>query len=106
MITQRNELLEIIEKNGWKVICLDNYEFKDWATETWLLESVWTPIGETAYVSFLIDPMLGYENPSAWAIEIRKDKLKQEKTSENFVISLNQWHNKKDEFLQFLAQIR
>ena len=62
------------EKNGWKATELDNYDFYKWSMETWLLESVWSPIGVTAYVSFLIDPQSDFQNPYAWAIEVSDEK--------------------------------
>jgi len=63
MKTQFNEMIELVEKNGWKATQLDNYDFSDWSMETWLLESIWSPIGETAYVSLMIDPQSDFQKP-------------------------------------------
>ena len=75
MEAQRNELISLAEKNGWKATELDNYDFQKWSMETWLLKSVWSPLDATAYVSFLIDPMSEFQNPHAWAIEVSDEKL-------------------------------
>ena len=48
MEAQRNEMVELVEKDGWKTTQLDNYDFHKWSAETWLLESVWSPIGTKA----------------------------------------------------------
>jgi hypothetical protein len=103
---QRNELLEIVDKNGWKSIKLDNYDFHKWSMETWLLESVWSLVGTTAYVSFLIDEMCDLQDPFAWAIKISDQKPSYGKGRSDFTVSLKQWKNEKQEILNFLEQIR
>lgn len=106
MEAQRNELLELAEKNGWKYVELDNYDFQQWSMETWLFESVWSPIGVTAYISFLIDPQSDFQNPCAWAIEVSDEKPVYGKERKSFEVSLKQWKNQKNDFLKFLSQIR
>lgn len=106
MEAQRNELIELVEKNGWKATELDNYEFHKWSMETWLLESIWSPIGTTAYVSFLIDPQSDFYNPYAWAIKVTDEKPVYGKERNYFEISLKKWKNEKKNFLKFIEQIR
>lgn len=106
MEAQRNEMLESAEKNGWKATELDNYDFHRWSMETWLLESVWSPIGATAYVSFLIDPQSDFQNPYAWAIEVSAEKPIYGEERNCFTVSLKQWKNEKNDFLQFLEELR
>ncbi len=106
MEAQRDEMLESVEKDGWKAIELDNYDFHKWSMETWLLESVWSPIGVTAYVSFLIDPQSDFQNPYAWAIEVSDEKPVYGKKNNCFKVSLKQWKNERNNFLKFLSEIR
>ncbi len=106
MEAQKKEMLELTEKNGWKVTELDNYDFHKWSMETWLLESIWSPIGTTAYVSFLIDPQSDFQNPYAWAIRVSDEKLIYGKESNHFEVSLKQWKNEKTDFLKFLDELR
>ncbi len=106
MEAQRNEMIESAEKNGWKATELDNYDFHKWSMETWLLESVWSPIGVTAYVSFLIDPQSDFQNPYAWAIEVSDEKPVYGKERNSFEVSLKQWKNERNDFLKFLSEIR
>ena len=106
MEAQRNELLELAEKSGWKATELDNYDFHKWSMETWRLESTWSPIGATAYVSFLIDPQSDVQNPYAWAIEVSDEKPVYGKQRNHFEVSLKQWKNEKNHFLKFLEEIR
>lgn len=55
METQRTELLSQLSEQGWQTASVDeNLEW--WADEMWLLESVWTPVGSRAYVTFMVDP--------------------------------------------------
>jgi hypothetical protein len=42
--TQRNELIALAVQNGWKCTEIDNFEAQNWSVETWLLESVWSPV--------------------------------------------------------------
>lgn len=106
MEQQKKELFELTEKNGWKATELDNYDFHKWSMETWRLESVWSPIGKTAYVAFLIDPMSDFQNPYAWAIEVSKEKPVYREKRDSFLVSLNHWKNEKQHFLKFLSSLR
>lgn len=106
MQAQRNELLELVEKKGWKVTELDNYDFHRWSMETWLLESIWSPIGATAYVYFVIDPMSDFQNPYAWAIEVSKEKAGYRKNKDSFLASLKHWKSEKNDLMKFLEEVR
>jgi hypothetical protein len=106
MEAQRNELIKLAEANGWKVTELDNYDFQRWSMETWLLESLWSPIGATAYVSFLINEECISSNLFAWAIEVSGEKPVWGKERTRFIVSLTQWKNKKNDFLSFLSEVR
>lgn len=106
MEAQRNEIIKLAAKNGWKATELDNYDFRQWSMETWLLESVWSPIGAKAYVSFLIDPQSDFQNPYAWAIEVSEEKPVYGKERNHFTVSLKQWKNEKNDFLKFLSNMR
>ena len=106
MEAQRNELLNLVHENGWKSSKLDNYEFQNRSTETWFLESTWSPINAIAFISFLIDPMSNTQNPYPWAIEIaNKNPIQYEKT-DIFLVSMKQWKNEKDNFVRFLDDLR
>jgi len=104
MEAQRNELIELAAKNGWKATELDNYDAQNWSKETWLLESIWSPIGTLAYVTFPIDFEL--TRREAWAIEISDEKPVYGKSRDCLLISLKQWKNEKDNFLKHLSEIR
>ena len=104
MEAQRNELLELAAKNGWKAVQLDNYDAQNWSKETWLLESVWSPFGACVYITFPID--FESQNREAWAIEISNEKPVYGKSGEYLLISLKQWKNEKDNFLKYLSEVR
>jgi hypothetical protein len=105
MEAQRNELLELVEKNGWKATELDNYDFHKYSKETWLLESIWSPIGLKVYVNFPLD-FINYEEKKAWAIEVSEEKPIYGQQRKCFMVSLKQWKNEKNDFLKFLEELR
>jgi len=104
MEAQRNELIELAAKNGWKAIELDNYDAQNWSKETWLLESVWSPVGVCVYITFPIDFELTRRD--AWAIEISNKKPVYGESRDYLLISLKQWKNEKDNFLKYISKIR
>lgn len=106
MEAQRDELLKLVAQNGWKATKLNNYDFRQWSMETWLLQSLWSPVDAEAYVSFLIDPQSDFQNPYAWAVEVSNEKPIYGKERNHFVVSLKQWKNEKNGFLQFLEDLR
>ena len=55
MQAQRTELLALLPEHGWRVATIEE-DLEWWADEMWLLESVWSPIGSRAYITFLVDP--------------------------------------------------
>lgn len=107
MEAQRNEILELAEKNGWKCREFDNYDSQAWTFEVWKLESVWSPVGLTAYVSLLIDQMSNdFRNPDVWAIEVSEEEPFHGKSRDGFVVSLKQWSKEKEKFFNYLAEMR
>ena len=54
---QREELWRILTDKGWEIEVTDNYDFQRWSSETWLLRSIWSQVGTTAYLAFKLDEM-------------------------------------------------
>jgi hypothetical protein len=57
MQAQRTELLTLLSENGWRAEKIEK-DPEWWADEIRQLESVWSPIGSRAYVTFLVNPRL------------------------------------------------
>jgi len=53
--TQKAELLNRLDAQGWRVASVED-ELEWWADEMWRVESVRSPAGVEAYVTFLVDP--------------------------------------------------
>ena len=113
MWAQKTELLQQISAQGWTTTELEDWEVEDWADEIWLLESVWSPIGSRAYLTFLVDN--GIDNwhqrkkgESVWAAEISLSKPKYGLQDEHrFLISLNQgWRKEMPALLKHLSMLR
>jgi hypothetical protein len=101
---QRQTIREKLIENGWKITELEKVELDWWANEMWLLESVWSPIGKTGFITFMLEP----ENMEyVWQIMASKEKLIDRFGDGNsFSLSLKRWEKELPKFMDFLADIR
>ena len=113
MQTQKAELFEQISAQGWSAAELEDWEFEWWADEIWLLESVWSPVGTRAYITFLVDPMVEdwqhrKKGEAVWAVEVSPSKPESRTSPTNsFSIRLNQgWQKELPAFLKHLSLLR
>lgn len=98
---QKQKIREKLIENGWKIIELEKYELDWWASEMWRLESVWSPIGKIAFVTFLLDP----ENME-YVWDIMASEEKPVSRFGNSTLSLKRWEKELPEFMKFLDDIR
>lgn len=106
MEAQRDELIALAAKNGWAATKTDNFEAHDWSVETWELESLWSPVGVKAYLTFPIDPQAHRER-RPWAIQVTAEPPAYgQNPSDFFETSLLQWKNDKQDLVDFLDRIR
>lgn len=115
MQTQRTELLNQLPGHGWRVASVEeNLEW--WTNEMWLLESVWSPVGSRAYVTFLVAPdapILPYDKTrrnieTVWAVMASPTKPRGRLSAENqFTLSLGQgWEKELPAFFEHLSMLR
>lgn len=115
MQTQRTELLNQLPEHGWRVAGVEeNLEW--WAHEMWRLESVWSPVGSRAYVTFLVAPdapILPYDKTcrkieTVWAVMASPKKPSDRLSVENqFTLSLGQgWEKELPAFFEHLSMLR
>lgn len=115
MQTQRTELLNQLPEHGWRVAGVEeNLEW--WANEMWLLESVWSPVGRRAYITFLVAPdapILPYDKTckkieTVWAVMASPEKPSGRLSVENqFTLSLGQgWEKELPAFFEHLSVLR
>jgi hypothetical protein len=108
-------LLNRLPEHGWRVACVvDNLEW--WASEMWVLESVWSPVGGRAYVTFLVAPdapILPYDkthkrSEAVWAVMASPQKPDGRLSVENqFTLSLGQgWERELPAFFEHLSLLR
>ena len=63
MRSQQRQIEELLAGEGWRVA--ERASQPDWwLDEVWIIESEWSPVGDRAYVSFLVHPMAPIEPPS------------------------------------------
>jgi hypothetical protein len=110
MQAQRTELLSQLPEHGWRVASVEeNLEW--WADEMWLLESVWSPVGSHAYVTFLVDPQFDSnrkKGEAVWAVMASPAKPDSRLDVEGeFTLSLGQgWKNRLPDFFAHLSALR
>ncbi len=101
---QRQTIFETLTENGWKITKLEKHELDWWAGEMWRLESVWSPVGETAFVTFLLEPESA---KYVWEIMASAEKPVGRAGNQNsFSMSLKGWEKELPEFVKFLSGIR
>jgi hypothetical protein len=110
MRAQRIELLSQLPEQGWRVTGTEeNPEW--WADEMWLLESVWSPLGSRAYVTFLVDPHFDGDRKkgeAVWAVMVSPAKpISQHSVEGDFTLCLGQgWKKRLPDFFTHLSVLR
>ncbi|HWT00912.1 MAG TPA: hypothetical protein VN256_11760 [Pyrinomonadaceae bacterium] len=112
METQRNELLDQLAKHGWEAEPVERAELEWWADEMWLLVSQWSPVGSTAYLTFMVNPL--YDLPDrkkgqyVWAAMATSEKpVWRPPGEDDFTLNLNQgWKERMPELLEHLSRLR
>ena len=101
---QKQTIFSKLVEDGWKITGIEKYNLDWWANEMWLLESVWSPIGQTAFVTFMLEP----ENMQyVWEIVASEKKPSGRIGNEkSFSLSIKGWEKKLPEFIKFLSDIR
>jgi hypothetical protein len=60
MKAQRDLLFNSLPKHGWEIVEVEEFHGVPWVRDTvdesWIIKSIWRPIGFRAYVTFLVDP--------------------------------------------------
>jgi hypothetical protein len=115
MQAQKAELLSQLSERGWCVAGVEeNLEW--WAAEMWRLESVWSPVGSRAYITFLFAPevpLLPYDKTRrrgevVWAVMASPAQpMSRLQVEGEFTLSLGQgWKNRLPDFFAHLSALR
>jgi hypothetical protein len=57
MQSQASVLEQSTAESGWRIV--SKQERPEWcADEIWELESIWSPLGRTVWITFLVDPQI------------------------------------------------
>ena len=111
MQTQRTALLNQLKEYGWRVVGEeDNLEW--WADEMWVLESVWSPVGSRAYVTFLVNQMAGHDRAKGEAVtgvmaSSAKPTYLYDAGEGRFTLDIGQgWKERLPEFFRHLSMLR
>jgi hypothetical protein len=75
VIRQQRDIEEMLVDEGWLVVGRERPDLW-WLDEVWVLESGWSPIGETAYVGFIVDPQAASHRrrgEEVWAVRVTRE---------------------------------
>ena len=109
MQAQRQDLFNQLPEHGWHVADHEE-ELEWWADEMWRLESLWSPVGNLAYVTFLVDPMSDGDRKKGedvWAFMASSTKpVSRLKVEGEFTISLGRgWNQELPAIFKHLAAL-
>jgi len=110
MQAQREELLNQLTVHGWRIACQEE-ELEWWADEMWRIESLWSPVGSLAYVTFLVDPQSHHERKGGedvWAVIASITRpVNRLNVEGEFTMSLGRgWKQELPAFFEHLAFLR
>jgi hypothetical protein len=110
MQAQRQELLNQLAAHGWRIACQEE-ELEWWVDEMWRIESLWSPVGSLAYVSFLVDPQSHHERKrgeDVWAVMASDSRPVRRLNGEGeFTVSLGRgWKQGLPAFFKHLDSLR
>ena len=113
MKAQRVEILNQLPRYGWRVVPVEGHELEWWADEMWMLESMWSPVGSRAYLTFLVDPQITdsqtrKKGEAVWAVMVSPVKPSNWQSSANsLTLSLGQgWEKRLPDFFEHLGRLR
>ena len=93
METQRTQILNLLPDYGWRLVRAEE-DLEWWADEMWRLESVWSPVGSRAYITFLVDPLFEgnrKKGEAVWGVMGSLDKpISHLKGEREFTVSLGE----------------
>ena len=107
--TQRSRILEALGARGWEVAASVDGDW--WADEVLVMRSIWSPIGASFVLTFLVDPQ--HDGPrkkgeNVWAVAASKQP-RTDRTSEHAgpLLSLGRgWETGLGDFLHAVDTLR
>ena len=109
MQAQRTVLLSLLLEQGWRVSKIEE-DLEWWADEMWHLESLSSPVGSRAYVTFLVDPQFEGDRKkgeAVWAVMASPFRPVSSRGEPEFLLNLGQgWKDVLPAFFGFLSVFR
>jgi hypothetical protein len=106
LTTQKRKISSQIEKEGWQIINIDDYEW--WEHEVWEIESRWSPIGKRAFITFIVDPQILRDKNAVISVTVSAKRTTSWSGNEDSfdLYFNNKWEEGLIEFIKFLSKIR
>lgn len=108
MKTQARQLEESLLEEGWRIIERENSS-DWWAEELWTIESMWSPVGQRLWITFLVDPLHeGVRNRGehVWAVGVTPSKPGHAADVNQIVQIRPGWSSHLEELLGYIRRLR
>ncbi len=110
MKAQQQQIETILSDEGWAIVTRESPTTDWWLDELWTLSSTWSPVGEKAFVGFLVDPMAPIERrPSehVWAVVVSRQRpLRRDEARPEVPLGPRWESRKRSEFIDGVRGLR
>jgi hypothetical protein len=109
MKSQQIQLEKKLQQEGWLIAERSNaYDW--WADEVWTVESIWRPVGQQLWITFLVDPQHdGIRGPGehVWAVGVTESPpVGRQQVEPTSVPIRNTWSSSLDELMTIIRRLR
>lgn len=102
----KTNLQTALEHTGWRVHRYDSDDW--WVHESWELTSTWRPVGETTFLTLLVDPQAETRDiGSVWAVSVTLHKPNNRMDAESSAIRVSpSWPDRMKEVVAMARSLR
>src|SRR5262245_35007757 len=104
----KDRLRSALARSGWEVEAIEQPDVW-WIEEAWSLKSVWSPQGERAYLTFLVDPQsTSRTTRPVWAVKASRalPTQWQDAANEPVLVFGSLWQSRVSGFVSELSRFR
>jgi len=111
MESQKKQLEDALKQSGWRITERAQISSDWWADEIWTIESTWSPVGLTLFLTFLVDLMQsGTRQPGedvvAIGCSVRRPRYREDAAGEPLIYLRPSWEKYLPGFVSRLKEIR
>src|SRR5688572_14841602 len=111
MESQKKQLEDALQQSGWRIAEREQISSDWWADEIWTIESTWSPMGRTLFLTFLVDLMQSGtrrpgENVTAIGCSVTRPRHREEAAGEPLIYLRPSWEKNLPGFVSRLKELR